>query len=279
MKIVKPIFSLLRTFFIAILLTVITQVGGVIYLALKPVNYFLTRHLQGKKKYLVKAFLYFGVYLIISLTIVPKLALKYNRVPLPRISGTYKNIKPARNFYWIANRNYVRKELFNAFTEIANNTSTSRPGTVIYYLDANFPLFDYFPLLPHKSHNDGRRLDISFLYTKGKEPINAAPGVLGYGHSEVPQKEEVDYPKRCAEKGNKIYSALYQISRIFRKDKYQFDEKANRELLRTITSQKKVRKVFIEPHLKSRLKLSNETKIRFHGCGAVRHDDHIHLEI
>ncbi|MFT5619364.1 MAG: hypothetical protein ACI85I_002607, partial [Arenicella sp.] len=38
-------------------------------------------------------------------------------------------------------------------------------------------------------------------------------------------------------------------------------------------------KVFIEPHLKTRLGLENYSKIRFHGCQAVRHDDHIHVQL
>lgn len=40
-----------------------------------------------------------------------------------------------------------------------------------------------------------------------------------------------------------------------------------------------VRKIFLEPHLKTRLKLSKYSKIRFHGCHSVRHDDHIHLQL
>ena len=39
-----------------------------------------------------------------------------------------------------------------------------------------------------------------------------------------------------------------------------------------------IEKVFIEPHLKTRLNLTSN-KIRFHGCQAVRHDDHIHLQV
>ena len=43
---------------------------------------------------------------------------------------------------------------------------------------------------------------------------------------------------------------------------------------------KEIRKddnIFIEPHLKNRLKIGNN-RIRFHGCKAVRHDDHIHFQ-
>ena len=45
-----------------------------------------------------------------------------------------------------------------------------------------------------------------------------------------------------------------------------------------ILHQPNLGKVFIEPHLKDRMKLTN-SKIRFHGCGAVRHDDHIHIQL
>lgn len=58
-----------------------------------------------------------------------------------------------------------------------------------------------------------------------------------------------------------------------------FLEEANRYLLIELAKHPKVRKIFIEPHLKERLGLSQYDKIRFHGCHAVRHDDHIHIEI
>ena len=40
-----------------------------------------------------------------------------------------------------------------------------------------------------------------------------------------------------------------------------------------------IKKIFIEPHLKQRLGLQKENKIRFHGCGAVRYDDHKHVQL
>lgn len=38
-------------------------------------------------------------------------------------------------------------------------------------------------------------------------------------------------------------------------------------------------KIFIEPHEKQKLSLTSKYKIRIHGCKAIRHDDHIHLEV
>ena len=48
--------------------------------------------------------------------------------------------------------------------------------------------------------------------------------------------------------------------------------------MNSILKQNEISKIFIEPHLKKRMNLKNP-KIRFHGCRAVRHDDHIHLQI
>ena len=63
------------------------------------------------------------------------------------------------------------------------------------------------------------------------------------------------------------------------KKEYEFDRDANRFLLQKIMDQSEVKKVFIEPHLQKRLKLNRYKKIRFHGCHAVRHDDHIHFQL
>jgi hypothetical protein len=39
-----------------------------------------------------------------------------------------------------------------------------------------------------------------------------------------------------------------------------------------------IEKVFIEPHLKNRLQLTSP-KVRFQGCHAARHDDHVHVQV
>lgn len=280
MNILKVIFQFFRFIFLAGLLTLITQVGGAIYLLTKPIGLYLERKTTGWKGFGIRMSMYFGVYLLISIILVPKLALKYNRVPLPLFATESLNIKPARYFFWIANRHYVRTGLYNSVVNISNKANAIQPNVSIHYLDANFPLFDYFPLLPHKSHNDGRRLDISFFYEDiAGSKLNAAPGFIAYGHCEKPKKGELDYPEICRKRGYRIYSALYHLAKYFRKDLYQFDHKSNQALLKIIAAEPKVRKIFIEPHLKTRLKLKGVDKIRFHGCGAVRHDDHIHLEI
>ena len=57
-----------------------------------------------------------------------------------------------------------------------------------------------------------------------------------------------------------------------------FDLKRTAFFIRLLTQDANIKKIFIEPHLKTRMRLKH-AKIRFHGCHAVRHDDHIHFQL
>jgi hypothetical protein len=59
---------------------------------------------------------------------------------------------------------------------------------------------------------------------------------------------------------------------------FSLDQKRTRELVQGLTACKAIGRIFIEPDLIKRMKLQSD-KIRFHGCQAVRHDDHIHIEL
>ena len=135
--------------------------------------------------------------------------------------------------------------------------------------------------MPHRSHDDGKKLDISFLYHTlvDQERINQTPTWLGYGFSEGPKEGEYDQISVCEKQGYWQYSLISKFVSSRKRTQFVFDESANAALLRIITRQAKVKKIFIEPHLKKRLGLEKFDKIRFHGCKAVRHDDHIHLQI
>ena len=62
-------------------------------------------------------------------------------------------------------------------------------------------------------------------------------------------------------------------------NKLIFDKNKTSTLIKVILSYQNTRRIFLEPYLKQKLNLGNFNKIRFHGCQAVRHDDHIHLDI
>jgi hypothetical protein len=87
----------------------------------------------------------------------------------------------------------------------------------------------------------------------------------------------VDTPAHCARRGYWQYGLLGYLVPQGKKATMRFDAERTRQFVRLLVAQPGVGKLFIEPHLKTRLRLGSG-KIRFHGCGAVRHDDHIHVQ-
>ena len=63
-----------------------------------------------------------------------------------------------------------------------------------------------------------------------------------------------------------------------RDNSLEFNIEVNRFLLKSILESKAIKKVFLEPHLVERLGIEDK-RIRFHGCHAVRHDDHYHIQV
>jgi hypothetical protein len=151
---------------------------------------------------------------------------------------------------------------------------------VVNYLDANFPFINGFPLVPHLSHNDGKKLDLAFCY-KDKATLtatNKAPSPIGYGICEEPTPAEKNTAEFCAEHGYWQYSFLKNVMPQSRKNDFVFYGEKTKWLVELFCQDNRIGKIFIEPHLKLRLQLTN-SKIRFHGCRAVRHDDHIHVQL
>ena len=272
----RRIFSLLSHSLAFILLTVLTQIGGLVWL----LSFLLSRlafRRNKRRRWFRKLGVFFFLYLIFTFLLVPPLARIWGRVPLPIIRN--EHLKPLTLGTCLLNRHYVKPQLLTLTQEVAQKLQKTHPGSIVSYLDANFPFFDGFPLLPHLSHNDGRKLDLAFFYLDefSKEEIHSsAPSMIGYGVFEGPQPGEVNTPEKCKKAGHWQYSLIQYI--IWKRGGYEFDPERTRRLINLFALQESVHKVFIEPHLKERLSLGNP-KIRFHGCHAVRHDDHIHIEI
>ena len=129
------------------------------------------------------------------------------------------------------------------------------------------------------SHNDGKKVDVSLIYEEPNgELTNKKPSISGYGVYENPTAKEYDQNEDCKKRGNWQYDfPKYLTFGTIYKD-IKFSNKGTRELANLIVAQNSVGKLFIEPHLKKRLKLGS-SKVRFHGCQAVRHDDHIHFQL
>jgi len=262
-----------------LLLTILTQIGGVVYL----INFANYRFINQKINLrwlnrLCKLVSFIMLYLLATFVIMPVLARPFGRVQLP--VTTTNNLRPLTFMTCLLNRNYVRKDLRDVAFSVASEMSKKYPGTVINYLDANFPFINGFPLFPHLSHNDGKKLDLAFCY-KDKQSLqetNDTPSPIGYGICEEPTSTEKNTANFCAQNGYWQYSLLESIMPQGRKNDFVFYPEKTKSLVELFAHDNRIGKIFIEPHLKLRLQLTSD-KIRFHGCQAVRHDDHIHVQL
>ncbi len=265
-KIAKLVLKLLFFLF----LTALTQIGGVIFVLIE----LLAKRNIHKYRF-KKAIIFLISYVGITFLIVPYIAPLFGR---EKIRDTTQ-IKAHSFVTKLLNRNYVRPELRIALEETANSFHQTNPNIALVYLDANFPFIDGFSLLPHLSHNDGKKIDITFIYRDHNNHItNKKPSVSGYGIFESPTQQEYNQTIICKQKGNWQYDFTKYTTFGTLNKRLKFSEKATKDLLLAIVKQKQIEKVFIEPHLKNRLKI-HSVKIRFHGCQAVRHDDHIHIQL
>lgn len=248
---------------IIVFLTLLTQVGGIIFI----ITMLIAAQFKLKKRYIFPA-----LYLIANLFIIPPLAKVFGRVPLPVVSET---LYPRNYCYPLFFRNYVTPELKHVLEYTAGDLKQA--NIPITYLDANFPFYDGFPLLPHLSHNDGKKVDLSFMYTdQNNSPTIDKPSFSGYGvfvESELNTQTE-----ECKNKGYWQYDFPKYLT-FGTSEQLFFDTKNTILLLNSLLKNASTQKIFIEPHLKQSLGFNQHSKVRFHGCRAVRHDDHIHLQI
>ena len=275
----KPvrILQLLTLILLFSILTLLTQIGGIVYV-FSILTHKLTDKLTNKilSKLCFRFASFFLIYCFATFIIVPRVAKYFGRVPLPMIQTN--NIQPLNSLTFFLNRNYVKPELMQAAFSVAKQMNKKFPGTTLNYLDANFPFWDKFPLFPHLSHSDGKKLDFSFCYrdARTKEETNRCPSFIGYGICEEPLPNESNTTEYC--KDNWQYSLMSKIMPQGNKKNYLLDRDKTKELVQLFADESNIRTIFIEPHLKVRLKLRSD-KIRFHGCQAVRHDDHFHIQI
>lgn len=255
---------------VILLLTALTQIGGLIYLIT-----ILVIKKNTNKKRTKRLGLFAGLYLFTTFLIIPQLAPLFGREKIKE-SNT---VKAHSFFYKLANRNYVRPQLNLVLTNIGTKLAKKHSDIKLVYLDANFPFFKGFPLLPHLSHNDGKKVDVSLVYKNPNGQLtNKKPSVSGYGAYEGPTAKEYDQITVCKQKDYWQYDfPKYMTLGTIHKD-IRFSEKGTRSLANFIVKENEVGKLFIEPHLKNRLQLTS-AKVRFHGCQAGRHDDHIHFQL
>ena len=264
----KILLKIIIRFILFCFLTAVSQIGGIVYLLSLIISKNWNKNLKFKT-----LIIFTIIYIFSTLFIVPLISPIFGR---EKIKHSEK-IKPTNYMTVILNRNYVKPKL----NELLSKTGKKLNGTniEIHYLDANFPFINKFPLLPHLSHNDGKKIDISLIYeTENGITTNKQKSISGYGLFENPKSNEYNQIKKCFKNGYFQYDFPKYLTFGKINIDLVFSKKGTKKLIEIILENKDLGKLFIEPHLKSRMNLK-DNRIRYHGCKAVRHDDHIHLQL
>ncbi|MEP2718557.1 hypothetical protein [Pseudophaeobacter sp.] len=174
-------------------------------------------------------------------------------------------------FYCASNRSYVTPELKTALQEASATVDAAYPGTQTLVLDAGFPFLTGFPLLPHLSHDDGEKVDLAFYYADAAGEYSPGQTRSPIGYFAFEQGET-----SCPDQWLSLRWDLAWLQPLWKT--YGLKPNRNRLLIETLVDDPRIGKIFVEPHLQESLGLSG-SKIRFQGCRAARHDDHIHLQL
>lgn len=188
-------------------------------------------------------------------------------VPLPCQAASPRPV----NDGFCHGRNYVTPKARQVILDAAAAMAGRYPGFVLWYMDASGP-DGRRPFPPHLSHGDGREVDLALAYDgKGGVPLARPPTASGYFANISPRPGD---PLPCKGK-----LAPMRVADPPANVAWKLDEARTRDLALTLVRDPRVRRIFLEPHLKLRLGLGAEPKIRFQGCWAARHDDHIHVDV
>jgi hypothetical protein len=252
----------------ALLLTALTEIGGLVLLVAVAFG----RLMRWRTLAIVALFL--GLYTAATNVVVPHVAPLAGRVPLP-CTGEPLRALPV---LCAMNRQYVTSDVLALAQALAADTGAAFPGTVTIALDANFPFFDGVPLLPHLSHDDGRKLDLAYFYADPGG--NYLPGTtrspIGYWAFEQPATgDETPCPTEWLtarwDMGS-LQPLFPELTLEPKRAGYALD------WLFQHGQAHGLQRVFLEPYLAKRLGVSSPF-LGFQGCRAARHDDHIHLQV
>jgi hypothetical protein len=257
---------------VALVLTALTQVGGVVLLLALGLGSRLPW--RGVKRSVALTSIFVVLYAASGVLLAPPLAGLGGRVPLPCFGEPLRSLP----VLCVLNRHYASPELRTLAEALALDLDREFPGTVTVALDANFPFLDGFPLLPHLSHDDGDKLDLSFFYA---DPSGAyLPGVIrspiGYWAFETPDRGE---ETQCSSDGPSLRWRMEALQPLF--PNLQLEPQRTQFALRWLFTKGPaygLQRVFLEPYVARRLEVSSPL-LGFQGCRAARHDDHIHLQI
>ena len=231
----------------------LTQLGGIAWLA----------SLAFRRRILafVVAYAALGV---VAWTVAPL----FGRVPIPCHGAP---LRAQSWLYCLMNRTYVVPELARTAEALAADMDRRFPGTVTLALDGNFPFVSGFPLLPHLSHDDGRKLDLAFFYmdAQGRYLPGKTRSPIGYFAFEPG-------PTQCPPRWLTLRWDMDWLQPMLPGHAPEPERMA--AMLAWLADSPQIGRVFVEPHLLDALGLTS-SKFGFQGCRAARHDDHVHIQL
>ena len=277
------IFSVVLIF---ILLTILSQVGGIILLLwILIFRYFKTKLTKPWARRTINAFGFMVFYMIFNLLIIPFLAGLGGKARLPMSKSG--NLVPVTYWTAIFMRNYIKESGKEKLLKIADEFAQKHPGLKVKYMDCNYPFYICTPtipkgyiskkplvtfpltegLIPHITHM-GDKADIALVYNdENGEPSNLTPTAIGYGSSVDPFPNET--PIAC---NTWKYSLMY---RTLPNSNNGLSKDLSRELILTFRKYLST-KIFFEKHLVERFNLKGNFSNA--GCNSARHDDHFHVQ-
>lgn len=96
-----------------------------------------------------------------------------------------------------------------------------------------------------------RLIILLYIYTQTQES-NSCPSIIGYGICEEPLPGEINTPNYCG-KGYWQYSFLKKIIPQKNYKNFALDKTKTKNLVSAFATNSVIGKIFIEPHLKTRL--------------------------
>ena len=196
---------------------------------------------------------------------------KPNTAGLVRLPCDVASPKPVNGAYCLLGRNYVTPDARAVIVDAAAAMAHRYPGFVLYYMDAS-GADGHRPFPPHLSHGDGREVDLALVYDgRDGRPLAGPPTPTGY-YANINPRPGDPLPCKGVASSQRVADPPPTVD-------WRLDEARTRDLVLTVIRDPRVKRIFLEPHLKLRLGLSAEAKVHFQGCWAGRHHDHIHVDV
>ena len=264
-----------------ILLTAVTEVGGLVLIASVAFTRYAFREsgLRRTARLAAHVFAFAFLYALAVTVVLPGLAPLAGRDALAcTVSDAEAPVAALSPLTCLLNRHYAVPAVHEAMRALAADLHERFPATELRYLDAAFPFG--LPMLPHLSHGDGRRIDLAFFYRgrAGAYVPGLAPSPIGYWGFEQPGSGD-PAPCRDHERWWDLRWNLGWLQPLL--PEVTLDEERTGALVTWLVTEGPrhgVARVLLEPHLVARLG-SSSPMIRFQGCRAARHDDHIHVDV